>query len=89
MAWAERETQKTGTAIRFNRSSDYGESWLPWPIRLSNEVGQKGVRLPRMSVGADGAIDVVWSGEGRLKLFFNRSTDHGDTWLPKEMQITP
>ena len=88
VAWGEQG--KTTTSVWFNHSSDAGETWLPRPIRLDSGGTKTRVRVPRMSVDGKGTIYVVWSGDrsGKLDLFLNRTTDHGETWLPQELQIT-
>jgi len=87
-AWADYTSKKQ--AITFSRSSDEGETWLPHPRQLNADDARSGVRLPRMSADGGGGIYVVWSGDksGGLHLFMNRSTDHGNTWLPQQVQIT-
>lgn len=88
VAWGEQG--KTTTSVLFNRSSDAGETWLPRPIRLDGGGTTTRARVPRMSVDGKGTINVVWSGNrgGKFDLFLNRSTDHGETWLAQEVQIT-
>lgn len=88
VTWA--EYGPTKRAISFNRSTDQGESWLSHPLRLNDNGATYGVRLPRMSVDRGGTIYVVWSStrSGGLDLFLNRSKDHGETWLPHELQVT-
>lgn len=89
--WLERGEK--ADSIRFNRSSDYGATWLDADVRIDSETtgtGERGLRHPRMSADATGKLYVVWSGdrEGEYRLFLNRSTDHAATWLPREIQIT-
>jgi hypothetical protein len=90
-AWLERG--KTEDSIRFNRSSDYGATWLDADVRIDSDNAGKGessLRYPRRSADTTGKLYVVWSSDQKTgyKLFLNRSTDHGATWLPREIQIT-
>jgi hypothetical protein len=87
-AWAEYAT--TTKTISFSRSFDQGDTWLSRPLQLNSNGATYDVRLPRMSADESGTIYVVWSGDrsGGLNLFLNRSTDHGATWLTREIQIT-
>jgi hypothetical protein len=88
VAWGEKG--QTMESILFNHSSDAGETWLPRPLRLNSGGTKTRVRVPRMSVDGRGTVYVVWSSDrnGKLDLFLNRSTDHGATWLPQELQVT-
>ncbi len=91
MVWLERGEKED--SIRFNRSRDYGATWLDGDVRLDSDSpgrGEGGSRFPRMSTDGSGRLYVVWSGDraGGYKLFLNRSTDHGATWLAQEIQIT-
>lgn len=87
-AWA--EYTRTKQAIAFSRSSDQGDSWLSRPRLLNDDATRQSARLPRMSADGTGTIYVVWSSDKHdaLQLFLNKSTDHGETWLPQEAQIT-
>jgi hypothetical protein len=90
-AWLER--RKTGDSIRFNRSSDYGATWLDADVRIDSDnagKGERGLGYPRRSADTTGKLYVVWSSDQKTgyQLFLNRSTDHGATWLPREIQIT-
>lgn len=88
VVWGEERLKEK--AILFNRSSDSGDTWLSQPIRLDTGGGKLGVRLPRMTIDAEGVIYVIWSSDrnGKPDLFLSRSKDHGTSWLPKELQVT-
>ncbi len=79
--------------IYFRGSSDAGTTWPTKAIRLDSDgpgKGKEGSRFPWLSADGTGQVYLVWSNDqtGRLKLFLNRSADHGATWLPREIQIT-
>jgi hypothetical protein len=91
MVWLERGEKED--SIRFTRSSDYGATWLDADVRIDSDNAGKGessLRYPRRSADTTGKLYVVWSSDQKTgyKLFLNRSTDHGATWLPREIQIT-
>ncbi len=91
MLWLERGEKED--SIRFNRSRDYGATWLDADVRLDSDSpgrGEGGSRFPRLSVDGSGRLYVVWSSDraSGYKLFLNRSSDHGATWLAREIQIT-
>jgi hypothetical protein len=72
----------------FNRSDDYGKTWLPNPIRLNEERSSTILSSgPQLRVDQHGNVYVIWV-EGDFpetqQLYFARSTDGGATWsLPK------
>jgi len=81
----------------FNRSLQRGEpgSWLPSPIKVNvgdpNKPGPGQVYNPRITCN-DVGVFVVWEDDrdGFLEnhqIYFNRSHDGGDTWLPEDLQI--
>jgi hypothetical protein len=91
--WWERGQKGVKDSIHFNRSVDYGATWLEKDLRLDSEgpgKGTDGSRFPWIDSDGKGTVYVVWSSDqnGTLDIFLNRSTDHGQTWLPREIQIT-
>jgi len=91
IVWLERGEKED--SIRFNRSSDYGATWLDADVRIDSDsvgIGKRGLLYPRMSADTTGKLYIVWSGdrEGENRLFLNRSTDYGTTWLSREIPIT-
>jgi hypothetical protein len=92
VVWWEREKDRKDT-VRFNRSLDQGTTWLEKDLRLDSDgpgKGKEGARFPGIASDGTGSVYVTWSGDqqGTFDLFLNRSTDHGLTWLPKEVQVT-
>jgi hypothetical protein len=86
--------QDNTSTILFNRSDDFGNTWLPKPIRLDTDPEKKngkplGPRFPRISTDGNGTVYVTWSSDrdGQYQVFLNRSTDHGATWLRREIQV--
>ncbi|MGY6563005.1 MAG: sialidase family protein [Luteibaculaceae bacterium] len=77
--------------IRFSKSTDGGISWSE-PIRISHYAGtclddSNTVEGAVPAVDTQGNIFVTWAGPKGL--VFNRSTDGGKTWLPKETPVDP
>ncbi len=75
--------------IRFNRSLDGGQTWLPLDRRIDTDgLGAANSREPDVVV--DGLrIFVVWRDlrDGSWGVHFNRSLDGGDTWLADDARI--
>jgi hypothetical protein len=74
------------TYILFSKSSDYGASWSA-PLRINQLAGNcldddLTVEGAVPSVGPDGQIYVAWAFDE--KIYFDRSTDGGETWLEKD-----
>jgi hypothetical protein len=88
-AWHKRiEAPRTGDKhVYFTRSTDGGQTWKP-PSILNRAVG---AFSPTMAVDGKGAIYVVWKDErnGLSDLYFNRSNDYGETWLPEDIRLSP
>lgn len=73
---------KSDTFVYVNRSLDYGQTWLPKPIRL-NDASQGPVTSasPQLSGDRHGNVYAVWLEEDeRARLVFTRSADSGITW---------
>jgi hypothetical protein len=83
--------------ILFTRSTDAGSSWLDPGTVIS---GQSGTCLDNDNtmegavpcVGPDGEVYVGWAGPKILNsqygIYFNKSTDGGNTWLSAPMYVT-
>ena len=78
------------TDILFNRSRDRGATWRKSPLRLDtgDVPGAHGSWDPKMCRSGN-HIYVVWSDErnGMADIYFNRSTDGGDTWMPLPVRL--
>ncbi|MCI0448254.1 MAG: T9SS type A sorting domain-containing protein [Chlorobi bacterium] len=82
--------------ILFSRSTDGGATWLA-PVRLSQRGGNcvdedyttEGA-VP--AVGPNGEVYVAWSGPlgvNDFRIFFDKSTDGGNTWLANDVIAAP
>jgi hypothetical protein len=71
----------TGQTIFFSKSTDLGESYTPRQAISNSASGGNGA-YP--AVGPDGEIYVVWSNFSTT-LWFDRSLDQGNTWLPTDI----
>lgn len=87
--WWEGTEPAKGT-IRFNRSDDYGATWLKTEQILDNNPGKEGPRFPVLTVDEQGVVYVIWSSDksGNYQLYLNLSTDHGQTWLREPRKLT-
>jgi hypothetical protein len=70
--------------LAFNRSDDYGKTWLSNPIRLNEERSSTILSSsPQLRADRHGNVYVIWV-EGDFpetqQLYFVRSTDGGATW---------
>lgn len=77
------------TYILFSKSGDNGESWTE-PLRINQQAGDCldddfTVEGAVPSVGPDGQIYVSWAFDD--KIYFDRSTDNGATWLEKDKVV--
>jgi len=75
--------------ILFSKSEDAGLSWST-PIKLSTNEGDcldsdETVEGAVPAIGPNGEVYVAWSGHD--KIWFNKSTDDGNSWLPSEIII--
>ncbi|XLS28345.1 sialidase family protein [Flavobacteriaceae bacterium M23B6Z8] len=76
--------------ILFSKSADKGTSWTT-PIAINEFDGNTldddlTVEGAVPAVGNDGSIYVAWSYDN--KIYFDRSTDGGTTWLDNDIKIT-
>jgi hypothetical protein len=83
--WQARRPKSGDKFVVFRQSEDGGATWSE-AVELNT---QPAAFLPVMAVDRDGAIYAVWIDERErgLKVFFNRSLDHGRTWLPTDVRI--
>ena len=67
------------TQIYFSRSINDGLNWSQ-PVNISNPLEFSG--SPAFALDSSGNINVVWNDRtpGNLDIYFNRSTDGGETW---------
>ncbi len=78
------------TQIMFSKSSDKGDSWSP-AIELAQFPGNcidddQTVEGAVPAVGPEGNIYVAWGNSE--KLYFDRSTDGGNTWLNEDIVLS-
>lgn len=79
----------SGTEIRSNRSLDEGTTWLPTAVRVDSAASGASV-TPRIVMMA-GTAHVVWAddraGTGQHDVYYDRSSDRGETWLPSDVRL--
>ncbi len=66
----------------FSMSKDSGRTWSP-DVRV-NDDDHRHVDDPRVAVGKDGAIYVVWKVGG---IYLAKSTDDGETWTSPNIKV--
>ena len=89
--------RKGGKDVLVRASKDFGVSFGP-PIKLNTD---NGAFPAEVSADGNGHLYVVWSDErteaggerqgGRSpghRIYFNRSDDHGATWLPRDLKLS-
>jgi hypothetical protein len=73
--------------IYFNRSQDFGRTWLTEDVPLTGtEPGAQGRGFqPRLQSDGKGGVYIAWveTRTGRTEIFFRASHDHGKTWDPE------
>lgn len=82
-------TEGDSTRILFSRSEDQGETWS-LPVQINEVSGDcidsdETVEGATPTVGPNGEVYVSWVGPNGL--VFNKSMDHGRTWLEREVFI--
>jgi len=86
----ESSNRRDSSNIMFSSSEDEGKSWSK-PIRINQKAGDcsdddNTVEGAVPTIGPNSEIYVAWAGpEG---IFFDRSTDHGKTWLKKDVFVS-
>ena len=74
--------------IYFNRSIDGGATWLPNDIPVDTNLGKTLSLIPQIT--SDGSnVYVVWRDDrsAAYKVYFDRSTDGGLTWLSSDVRV--
>jgi len=89
--------QSDSSNILFSRSSTAGESWDFANVKRINLIGgdcwdgDNTVEGAVPSVGPNGEIYVAWAGplvrNSQYRIFFDKSTDGGITWLANDIQV--
>jgi hypothetical protein len=78
--------------VYFNRSEDFGKTWLPTDVLLSSasDTTARGARRrisvqPRIAIDGRGRVFVIWIDNrfGPTEVFFRASEDSGKTWGPE------
>ncbi len=83
--WADYRYPPNTSEILYRRSTDAGDTWLPF-ARVSHHPASSD--YPSLEV-SDGIVHVVWQDarSGRNEIYLERSADHGATWSDAE-QLT-
>ncbi|MEQ1504332.1 MAG: sialidase family protein, partial [Myxococcota bacterium] len=90
VAWLDdRARDDGGVDLWMNRSADLGASWLPAPVQVNH--GDGSVWNPALHCDDDG-VYVVWEDDrdGELQMhqvYYNQSTDGGETFLPDDRRL--
>ncbi len=95
MTWTQFDNYGTSdpqdsSVILFSRSTDGGTSWAP-AITISDVAGDcvdgdETMEGAVPAVGPNGEVYVSWIGHDTL--YFDKSIDGGNTWLPNDIRIT-
>ncbi|MBI5116585.1 exo-alpha-sialidase [Candidatus Poribacteria bacterium] len=87
VAWDDR--RNIDIDIYFNRSTDYGATWLPNDIRIDTSAADTWSTRPQISCDSFGHVYVTWLDyrNGQTDIYFNCSADHGATWLPSDLRL--
>jgi hypothetical protein len=76
-------TDLLNSDIYFNRSDDFGRSWLGSEVMV-NLVGEASAIDPKIAVASPENVGIVWAVNlyhaSRFDLFFSRSHNSGDAW---------
>ena len=75
--------------IRFNRSLDGGQTWLPSDVRLDTDVAGAANSVDAVISVDSPRVYVVWQDDrnGGTDVYLNASTDDGQTWLPSDVRL--
>jgi len=88
VAWEEWEN---GISIYFNHSQDYGSTWQTENITVNQCTGPDPpqAKRPAMCSDENGNVYVAWEDwrSANPDLYFNYSTNNGETWQPSDMRI--
>jgi hypothetical protein len=85
LAWQARRQATGDKFVLFRRSTDGGANWEP-ERRINSQPTSF---IPSLATDADGGIYAAWIDERKhgFRLYFNRSIDHGATWLPEDVSL--
>jgi hypothetical protein len=85
LTWQTRRQATGDKFVLFRRSLDGGATWQQ-EHRINSQPTSF---IPSLATDAGGGIYAVWIDERRrgFRLFFNRSQDHGETWLPEDVSV--
>lgn len=102
--YRESYTYPESRVLLFNRSRDYGATWLNQPVRINTNpyqetgsvFGVPNVSSPLIAVNNRGALAALWEdgrtqAEGRAKgtdIFMTFSRDFGATWEKENIRVT-
>ena len=75
-----------GNRIFFNRSSDWGETWLAEDVRWDNSTNN-GESSVNIDCDENGHVYVLWYSSGRRQVTFNYSTDFGLTRQDHDLRV--
>jgi hypothetical protein len=83
--WQSREPTSGSKSVVFRRSQDAGGTWQSEVVVNSEPTSF----IPSMAADPDGAVYLAWTDERqhRRAAYFNRSLDHGETWLPHDVSV--
>ena len=85
VTWQARRQATGDKFVLFRRSTDGGATWEP-ERRINSQPTSF---IPALATDADGGIYAAWIDERKhgFRLYFNRSLDHGHTWLPEDVSL--
>ena len=93
VAWQEHRAGAQRGDIHFNRSLDFGESWLAQDLRLDTDLpaGNAASGYPTIATNGTGVF-VSWGDQrgiasNRYDVYLNRSLDRGTTWLASDVRV--
>ncbi|MBL7137665.1 MAG: T9SS type A sorting domain-containing protein [Bacteroidales bacterium] len=92
LASVERPTAGDPADVMFSKSSDGGQTWNLFPVRINDDPENDHYQwFGAMSVAPDGRIDATWldtrdapAGSYLSALYYSYSTDEGETWSANE-----
>ena len=83
LLWSEDRTQTLDrNQVRLSRSQDWGKEWDVQALRIDDSP--KKAQFPHLAADGKGNLYVAWhdTRNGEPDIYFRRSTDRGQTWLP-------
>ena len=91
VVWSDfRNGGSLGADILMNVSTDSGATWLTNEVRVNQDpIGTASARCPVIAVDAS-AVYVAWldtRNDPAGDIYFNRSADQGQTWMPVDVQV--